>query len=63
MNSEILPINIEDIQAYINLPLLPNRRDPFDRILVVQAMNNGLAIVSEDEKFDFYAVPRVWLGE
>lgn len=63
MEAEILPINIENIQAYINLPLLPNHRDPFDRILVVQAMNAGLAIVSEDEKFDFYAVQRVWLGE
>lgn len=63
MEAEILPINVEDIQAYIDLPLLPNHRDPFDRILVVQAINAGLAVVSEDTKFNFYDVRRVWEEE
>lgn len=58
--AEILPINIEDTQTYINLPLMPDHRDPFDRILVAQAMNYGLDIVSGDEKFDAYPIQRVW---
>lgn len=58
--SEILPISIEDTQTYINLPLMPEHRDPFDRILVAQAMNYDLDIVSGDEKFDAYPIQRVW---
>jgi PIN domain nuclease of toxin-antitoxin system len=46
INAEILPISIEDIQIYMNLPLPPNHRDPFDRILVAQTMNRSLVLVS-----------------
>lgn len=57
---EILPISVEDTQTYMNLPLFPNHRDPFDRILVAQTMNRSLVLVSSDVKFDFYAIQRVW---
>jgi PIN domain nuclease of toxin-antitoxin system len=40
------------------LPL--HHRDPFDRILAAQALEEGLTLVSVDEAFDAYAVPRVW---
>ena len=60
IKAEILPISIEDTQTYINLPLLPNHRDPFDRILVAQTINRSLVLVSSDVKFDFYAIQRVW---
>jgi PIN domain nuclease of toxin-antitoxin system len=35
-------------------------RDPFDRLLVVQAQEEGLGIVSRDESFDAYKVKRYW---
>ncbi|ASC73858.1 PIN domain nuclease [Halomicronema hongdechloris C2206] len=60
INAEILPIKVEDAKTYMNLPLHPDHRDPFDRILVVQAMNNSLDIVSRDDKFDRYPIHRIW---
>ena len=37
-----------------------HHRDPFDRMLVSQALHHGLAIVSPDAAFDDYGVRRVW---
>lgn len=40
---------------------LPNHhRDPFDRLMIVQAMSEQLRIVSADEVFDAYPVKRIW---
>ncbi|MBW4622422.1 MAG: type II toxin-antitoxin system VapC family toxin [Cyanosarcina radialis HA8281-LM2] len=55
---KILPISFADTERYLNLPL--HHRDPFDRILVAQAINNSLAIVSADVAFDAYPIQRVW---
>ncbi len=55
---ELLPINLAHIYA---LSALPNHhRDPFDRLLIAQAINEGLALVSIDEKFAHYQVERLW---
>jgi PIN domain nuclease of toxin-antitoxin system len=35
-------------------------RDPFDRLLVAQALEEGIAIVSRDPAFDAYKVKRYW---
>jgi len=40
------------------LPL--HHRDPFDRLLVAQAMLEGLALVSDDEALRRYKVEIVW---
>jgi len=34
--------------------------DPFDRLLVAQAQEESLAIVSRDPTFDRYGIKRVW---
>jgi PIN domain nuclease of toxin-antitoxin system len=34
--------------------------DPFDRLLVAQAQEESLAIVSRDTAFDRYGVKRIW---
>ena len=34
-------------------------RDPFDRVLIAQAQDEGLALVSNDV-FDAYGVRRLW---
>lgn len=60
INAEILPITVEDTQAYASLPRIPGHRDPFDRILVTQATNRSLLLVSGDRKFDAYAIQRIW---
>ncbi|WP_346292223.1 type II toxin-antitoxin system VapC family toxin [Sphaerothrix gracilis] len=60
IRAEIIPIEIESLEIYLNLPLYPNHRDPFDRILVAQAVDYSLDIVSRDDKFDLYPIQRVW---
>jgi len=55
---EILPLTFDDIEQYLNLPL--HHRDPFDRILIAQAINHDLTLVSRDEQFDAYAMQRSW---
>lgn len=40
---------------------LPNHHgDPFDRLLVAQALAEGCTLVSADAAFDRYGVPRLW---
>ncbi|MEG4849273.1 type II toxin-antitoxin system VapC family toxin [Microcoleus sp. B5-D4] len=55
---EVLPIAFSDTECYLNLPL--HHRDPFDRILVAQAINHSLVLVSRDVAFDAYDIQRVW---
>ena len=55
---ELLPIELAHIYALSDLP--SHHKDPFDRLLIAQAINDGLAIASIDEKFDGYDVERLW---
>lgn len=55
---EVLPITFSDTECYLNLPL--HHRDPFDRILVAQAINHSLVLVSCDVAFDAYDLQRLW---
>ncbi len=54
----VLPIEPHHTNALINLPF--HHRDPFDRIMVAQAMVEGLRIVSADTVLDAYPIQRVW---
>ena len=54
----ILPLTFADLEHYITLPL--HHRDPFDRLLIAQAMTKSLEIVSADTAFDAYSVRRIW---
>lgn len=58
LSIEILPITFADTEAYLRLPL--HHRDPFDRILIAQAMNRSLSIVTADSAFDAYTIDPVW---
>ena len=60
MQAAIIPIEIESLDNYLDLPLFKEHRDPFDRILVAQAMDYSLDIVSRDKHFDLYSIQRVW---
>jgi len=37
-----------------------HHRDPFDRLLVAQALEEDLILVSSDSAFDAYGVTRLW---
>jgi PIN domain nuclease of toxin-antitoxin system len=54
----ILPITIAYAEAQIALP--GHHRDPFDRLIVAQALVEGIPIVSSDAIFDAYGVRRIW---
>ena len=57
---ELTPLLIEfdDLADVEGLPL--HHKDPFDRLLVVQAKRRNLPIVSADPAFERYGVERVW---
>ena len=46
------------IAAVHSLPSIHN--DPFDRMLIAQAIYENISIVSADEQFDLYGVSRIW---
>ena len=55
---EPLPI---DEEAIVQIGKLPDHhRDPFDRVLVCQAIVGGLQIVTPDEWIARYPVPVLW---
>jgi PIN domain nuclease of toxin-antitoxin system len=54
----VLPITFADTERYLSLPL--HHRDPFDRMLIAQAMNHRLVLISCDSAFDAYSIHRVW---
>lgn len=57
-NIEILPVTLAHVLALENLPV--HHKDPFDRLLVAQAMVEGAALVSGDPNIARYAVQIVW---
>ena len=52
---EKLAIKVEHTQAVNDLPL--HHRDPFDRMLIAQAVTEGLTIATHDPVFEKYSVP------
>lgn len=56
----ILPITPEHAARILTLPHPQNHRDPFDRLLIAQALVEGIPLVSVDGKLDQYGVSRVW---
>jgi PIN domain nuclease of toxin-antitoxin system len=55
---QTMPITLEHASAVEALPW--HHRDPFDRMLVAQAIVEGATIVSQDERIQSYDVPIVW---
>lgn len=55
---EALPITVEHAARAGALP--GPLRDPFDRMLIAQALSGDLAVVSVDEALDYYGVRRLW---
>lgn len=56
----ILPLSLNDEQTFAlaDLPLL--HKDPFDRMLVCQALTESLTILSPDRLIAQYPVPTLW---
>ena len=52
-----LPITIPHAVAVQSLPAL--HRDPFDRILIAQALHEGFRLVTRDQEIAQYPVPQI----
>jgi len=37
-----------------------HHKDPFDRLIIAQAMVEGISLVSSDGAFDAYPIQRIW---
>ena len=53
-----LPITLDHAAAVESLPR--HHRDPFDRMLVAQALTEGATIVSQDNDLAKYGISLVW---
>jgi PIN domain nuclease of toxin-antitoxin system len=54
----IMPVTVEYADRQSTLP--PHHKDPFDRMLIAQALQDVIPIVSADAAFDSYGVVRIW---
>jgi PIN domain nuclease of toxin-antitoxin system len=53
-------LHIEPRHTAALIPLLYHHRDPFDRLLIAQAMIEQIPIISGDPAFDAYPITRLW---
>jgi len=58
LRAEFLAPSLQHVAALENLPRIHN--DPFDRMLIAQAITEGLTIVTPDPIFSAYPVSVLW---
>jgi PIN domain nuclease of toxin-antitoxin system len=58
-SSRVSPLVVTHVHAAGVADLPGHHRDPFDRLLVVQALTEGLAILSSDTQLDAYDCERM----
>ncbi len=54
----LLPITVSHLLTFAQMPW--HHRDPFDRLLVAQAITEAIPIISVDAALDAYDVQRRW---
>ncbi len=54
----VLPITVKHAAGVATLPF--HHRDPFDRLLIAQAMAENVPVLTADPVFDLYPVTRMW---
>jgi PIN domain nuclease of toxin-antitoxin system len=54
----ILPVTVEYADRQATLP--PHHKDPFGRLMIAQALVEGIPIASVDVAFDPYGITRIW---
>lgn len=57
-NIEIMKIELPHILRIDRLPF--HHRDPFDRLIIAQAIEDNMSIIGHDTEFDKYKINRVW---
>jgi PIN domain nuclease of toxin-antitoxin system len=60
-NISIIGLSLKALEQVEILPQPdPNHKDPFDRMIISQALVRKAPVISIDEKFDLYDIKRVW---
>jgi PIN domain nuclease of toxin-antitoxin system len=54
----LLPIELRHTSRLLSLPF--HHKDPFDRLLVAQALTEQIPLLSGDPTLDAYGIQRVW---
>jgi PIN domain nuclease of toxin-antitoxin system len=54
----IVPITVKYAERQAGLP--PHHKDPFDRLIIAQALVDGVPVVGSDPAFDPYGIRRIW---
>jgi PIN domain nuclease of toxin-antitoxin system len=54
----VLSLSFDHVRRLEQLPL--HHRDPFDRILIAQSLNESIPLVSADPQFEKYQVEIIW---
>jgi PIN domain nuclease of toxin-antitoxin system len=57
-NFAVLPIELRHTAILVSLPF--HHKDPFDRLMVAQAIAEGIPLVSKDAELDVYTIGRIW---
>ena len=55
---QILQINVDHLNILSSLP--QHHKDPFDRLIIAQAITENIAIISVDQQFKPYPVNVIW---
>jgi PIN domain nuclease of toxin-antitoxin system len=55
---ELFPIDSHHIEPLTTLPF--HHKDPFDRLIIAQTMDENVSLVSVDSNLDAYGVTRLW---
>lgn len=54
----LLPIEVNHLAQVARLPF--HHRDPFDRLIIAQSLEEDLPVVGYDTAFDAYPIKRLW---
>ncbi len=57
-NFQVLGVELSHLNGLLTLPM--HHRDPFDRIIICQAIEENLTLISVDGHFDAYNINRLW---
>jgi PIN domain nuclease of toxin-antitoxin system len=56
------PLSITQLHAVKVYDLPPHHRDPFDRLIIAQAITENMTVLTADRDFDRYPVEVLWCG-